>query len=100
MMIHSKMIHIYSGKILNLMCVTTEQDLYGPPDESKWAINGSEIDFGVHRGGINIQIVKRRFSSTLKLTILYVHPKDSGLYECRNYWYPRTFGNSTEVNFF
>ena len=39
---------VYAGKILNHVCITTNQDMYGPPKETKWAINGSEIDFKVH----------------------------------------------------
>ena len=99
-MIYSRVVHIYVGKILNLMCVTTGQEVYGPPDESKWAINGSDIDFSKHRGGINIQSNKRRLSSTSKLTILNIQHKDSGLYECRNIWYQKRIAGLTKVHLF
>ena len=78
--------HIYTGKILNLVCVTTNQDVYGPPQDTKWLINGSEIDFRVHRGGINIHSIKRQLSTTTRLTILNLQHKDAGLYECRVNW--------------
>ena len=100
MMMNSRRVTIYAGKILNLMCVTTGQEVYGPPDESKWAINGSEIDFSLHRGGINIQSTKRRLSSTFKLTILNIQHKDSGLYECRNIWHQKRIPGVTKVYLF
>ena len=98
MMMNSRVVNIYAGKILNLMCVTTGQEIYGPPDETKWGINGSEIDFHFHRGGINIQSSKRRLSSTSKLTILNFQHKDSGIYECRNVWYQKRIADSSKVH--
>ena len=58
----------------------------GPPDKIKWLINGTEIDFKLHKGGINIQSFKRRLSTTSKLTILNFQHEDAGSYECRNVW--------------
>ena len=78
--------HVYTGKILNLVCVTTNQDIYGPPQDTKWAINGSEIDFNHHRGGISIRSIKRKLSTTSRLTLLNVQHGDAGSYECRVNW--------------
>ena len=83
----SNILHVIAGKILNLMCITTEQDVLGPPDRTEWTINGKVIDFSLHRGGINIQSVKRRLSSTSKLTILNFQHEDAGSYGCRNIWH-------------
>ena len=60
--------------------------MYGPPEETKWAINGSKIDFKVHRGGISIRSIKRTLSTTTRLTILKVQHADAGSYECQVNW--------------
>ena len=79
------------------MCVTTDQNIYGPPNQIKWTINGTEIDFKLHRGGLNIQNIKRRLSTTSKLTLLNLRHKDAGVYECRNRWDPRKINVLTQV---
>ena len=88
---------VYTGKILNLVCITTNQDMYGPPKEAKWAINGSEIDFKVHRGGISIKSIKRTLSTTTRLTILKVQHTDAGSYECRVNWDKNRIDNIAKV---
>ena len=75
-------------KILKLLCLTTDQDIYGPPSQLKWAINGIDVDFKTHRGGLNIETFKRRLSTTSKLTVLNFQHQDGGVYECKNMWDP------------
>ena len=87
-MMSSEVVQIYTGKILKLLCLTTGQDLYGPPRQLKWAINGIDVDFRTHRGGLNIETFKRRLSTTSKLTILNFQHQDGGVYECKNMWDP------------
>ena len=89
---------VYAGKILNLVCITTNQDVYGPPKETKWAINGSEIDFKVHRGGVSIRSIKRTLSTTTRLTILNVQHADAGSYECRVNWDKDRIDNIAKVS--
>ena len=85
-MMSSEVVQIYTGKILKLLCLTTDQDIYGPPSQLKWAINGIDVDFRTHRGGLNIETFKRRLSTTSKLTILNFQHQDGGVYECKNMW--------------
>ena len=87
-MMSSEVVQIYTGKILKLLCLTTDQDVYGPPSQLKWAINGIDVDFRTHRGGLNIETFKRRLSTTSKLTILNFQHQDGGVYECKNMWHP------------
>ena len=89
--------HVYTGKILNLVCVTTNQDTYGPPQDVNWAINGSEIDFKLHRGGISIRSIKRKLSTTSRLTLLNVRHGDAGSYECRVHWDKNLINRITKV---
>ena len=88
MMMSSEVVQIYTGKILKLLCLTTDQDIYGPPSRLKWAINGIDVDFRTHRGGLNIETFKRRLSTTSKLTVLNFQHQDGGVYECKNMWDP------------
>ena len=87
-MMSSEVVQIYTGKILKLLCLTTDQDIYGPPSQLKWAINGIDVDFKTYRGGLNIETFKRRLSTTSKLTILNFQHQDGGVYECKNMWDP------------
>ena len=87
-MMSSEVVQIYTGKILKLLCLTTGQDIYGPPRQLKWAINGIDVDFKTHRGGLNIETFKRRLSTTSKLTVLNFKHEDGGVYECKNMWDP------------
>ena len=87
-MMSSEVVQIYTGKILKLLCLTTDQDIYGPPSQLKWAINGIDVDFKTHRGGLNIETFKRRLSTTSKLTVLNFQHQDGGVYECKNMWDP------------
>ena len=87
-MMSSEVVHIFTGKILKLLCLTTDQDIYGPPSQLKWAINGIDVDFRTHRGGLNIETFKRRLSTTSKLTVLNFQYHDGGVYECKNMWDP------------
>ena len=88
MMMSSEVVQIYTGKILKLLCLTTDQDIYGPPSQLKWAINGIDVDFKTHRGGLNIETFRRRLSTTSKLTVLNFQHQDGGVYECKNMWDP------------
>ena len=88
MMMSSEVVQIYTGKILKLLCLTKDQDIYGPPRQIKWAINGIDVDFRTHRGGLNIETFKRRLSTTSKLTVLNFQHQDGGVYECKNMWDP------------
>ena len=87
-MMSSEIVQIYTGKILKLLCLTTDQDIYGPPRQIKWAINGIDVDFRTHRGGLNIETFKRRLSTTSKLTVLNFQHQDGGVYECKSMWDP------------
>ena len=86
MITSSKFVHVYAGKILDLMCITHDHGIYGPPEQIVWFINGSKIDFASHRGGINIQTEKRWRSSKSKLILLDVRHVDAGIYECKHIW--------------
>ena len=98
-MMSSEVVQIYTGKILKLLCLTTGQDLYGPPRQLKWAINGIDVDFRTHRGGLNIETFKRRLSTTSKLTVLNFQHQDGGVYECKNMWDPDKIDALFKVSF-
>ena len=87
-MMSSEVVQIYTGKIIKLLCLTTDQDIYGPPSQLRWAINGIDVNFRTHRGGLNIETFKRRLSTTSRLTVLNFQHQDGGVYECKNMWDP------------
>ena len=96
MIMSPDLLDIYAGKILTLMCITLDHDAFGPPNEVQWSVNGSKVDFTTHRGGINIQTVKRSLSTTSKLTILNIRHADAGNYECSNLWTEKTVSSVTK----
>ena len=86
MIVSPNLVNIYTGKILKLRCITLDHGVFGPPNEISWSINGSKLDFTSHRGGINIQTVKRTLSTTSHLTVLNFQHVDAGIYQCSNLW--------------
>ncbi|TRY67268.1 hypothetical protein TCAL_15893, partial [Tigriopus californicus] len=78
----SKSITAYVDGIFSIMCGVTEHVL--PPDDFYWFHNGSKIDFTSHRGGgISLENIQHRKSSSSLLKIVYSTFEDSGLYECQ-----------------
>ena len=47
---------------------------------------GAPLDFSHHRGGILLQIEKKRRSSSSKLSLSRLAVSDSGLYTCSPVW--------------
>jgi hypothetical protein len=45
--------------------------------------SNSTLSFQFHRGGVHLEVIKQKKSSTSKLTINDFHQEDAGTYECR-----------------
>lgn len=67
------------GGTLNLECVVREE----PPTSIWWWLNGTKLDLGHHRGGIYIETLRQKTSSTSKLIVADFNMADAGVYECR-----------------
>lgn len=72
---------VTNGGILNLVCVVREH--VKPPAKIWWWINGTRLDLSKHRGGILLETVKMKKSSTSSLTIKDVGFQDAAVYQCR-----------------
>lgn len=67
------------GGTLNLECVVREEQ----PNEIWWWLNGTKLDLEYHRGGVLIETIRQKKSSTSKLSVVDFNHADAGLYECR-----------------
>lgn len=67
------------GGTLNLECVVREE----PPNTIWWWLNGTKLDLEHHRGGVHIETLRLKQSSTSKLSVVDFTHADAGLYECR-----------------
>ena len=67
----------YKGGILNVACSVTEH--VRPPSEFRWFHNDSLIDLASYRrGGINIENVNLKKSSSSRLRIVYAEGNADG----------------------
>lgn len=67
------------GGTLNLECIIGK-----PPGSIWWWLNGTKLDLNEHRGGVYIETMKHKNSSSSKLRIADFKHDDGGHYECRS----------------
>ncbi len=81
-MLSPAVVTAYRDSVFTLVCAVTEH-LVAPAD-FVWWLNDSRVALATHRGGgVNVENVSGRRSSTSAVTVVFARHEDAGTYRCQ-----------------